>query len=261
MTDRVWPMDRSILILSLLLAGTLTANAADGGGGIRKNPGYSPDTSYYDKAKTEYWRTWIDFKSSIEGVRKTLGATSSEAAQTLTQIQTNVLFLKTKWDAWFTKHSLDNPRQAWPYDVSGDDYLRGLQTNSRLLKNLQKEKDAQKALVVLRDVALDMQVKADNCRNSGDGLGKTIKVKVHTMAGGKEVRGFEVFYVQKGMYDVKSAHDRFPRQSSPTDEKILAPGGYAMWVRKGAVTSEPTTLRIGGSGEKQLSVDLEVPSP
>jgi hypothetical protein len=255
-------MHRSISILSLLLlAGALVATGADGGRGLGGRPGYFSNASRYDQAKTEYWRAWINFKSSIEEVQKTLGATSPEVAQTLTQILTNVLFLEGKWDAWFTRHSLDNPRQAWPYDVAGDDYLRTLQVNIQLLKNLRKEKDPQKALLVLRDVALDMQVKADNCRNSGDGLGKTIKVKVRTTADGQEVGGFEVFYVQKGMYDVKSAHDRFPRQSSPTDEKILAPGGYALWVRKGAVTSEPITLRIGGSGEKQLSVDLEVPSP
>ena len=73
--------------------------------------------------------------------------------------------------------------------------------------------------------------------------------------------GYEVFYVQKGMFDVKSAHDRFPRQSSPTDEKVLCPGGSAMWVRKKGVTSEPVTLRIGGRGETRLEVDLEVPAP
>jgi len=253
-------MNRLILVLLLFLAGVIPALPAEGGG-IRKKPGYAPDTSYHDKAKSEYWREWIDFKSNTEALQKSVGAANGEAARLLVQIQTNVLFLKTKWDAWFLKHSLDKAIQSWPYDVANDGYLRGLQNDNRLLNRARKERDEQKVLEVLRDVALDLQVKAENCRNSGDGLGKTIKVKVRTTAGGREVGGFEVFFVQKGMIEVKNAHDRFARQSSPTDEKILAPGGYAVWARKGSMITEPTTLRIGGSGEKQLAVDLEVPHP
>jgi hypothetical protein len=135
-----------------------------------------------------------------------------------------------------------------------------LRADNRLLNNLRKEKDVAKILDGLRDAALDMQIKSDNCRHSGDGLGKEIGVKVHTKAGENEVGGYEVFFVQKGMFDVKSAHDRFPRKSSPTDEKILCPGGYAMWVRKKNFTSAPVILRIGGRGEVHLEVDIEVPA-
>jgi hypothetical protein len=252
-------MVRSIFVLGWLGIAVLAATGADRSGGPRRGPGYTTVPSY-DRAQSDYWAEWRSFKSNTEALEKTIGATNADAAQALAQIQTNALFLKTKWDAWFLKHTFDKFGQAGNYNASSDDYLRGLQNDNRLLSRLKKEKDASQALSVLRDVALDLQTKADNCRNSGDGLGKEIKVKVHTTAGGKEVGGFEVYYVQKGMFEVKSAHDRFPRQSSPTDEKILAPGGYAMWVRKGTVTTEPITLRIGGSGEKQLSVDLEVPS-
>src|ERR1019366_8135173 len=123
---------------------------------------------------------------------------------------------------------------------------------SQQLGKLRKEKNAARALEILRDVALDVQLKADNCRHSADGLGKDIKVKVHTKMDEKEVGGYEVFCVPRGMLDVKSAYDRFPRLSSPTDEKILAPGRYALWVRKKQFPSEPVTLGIGGHGETKL---------
>jgi hypothetical protein len=203
--------------------------------------------------QSDYWAVWRGFKSSTDSLLKSIGATNAEAASLLTQIQTNVAFLDNKWNAWFKQHN--QPGQYSP----ADDYLTALRADDRLLSGLKKEKDAQKVLNTLRDVALDIQIKADNCRNSKDGLGKEIGVKVHTKAGEKEIGGYEVFYVSKGMFDVKSAHDRFPRQSSPTDEKILPPGGYAMWVRKKTFTSDPITLRIGGRGETHLEVDIVVP--
>ena len=116
------------------------------------------------------------------------------------------------------------------------------------------------SLAALRDVALDMQLKADNCRNSSDGLGKEIKVKVHTKAGGKEIGGFEVYFVPRGLLDTKNAHDRFPRQSSPTDETTLNPGRYAMWACRKGFTGEPVTLSVGGHGQTRIEVDLEVPA-
>ena len=247
-------MNRWMVILLLLCGGTLAAHAAHGGGGPRKHYGGIEDP-FPNRALMDYSDVWRLFKSNTKGLGESLGAKNAEAALLLTQVQTNVSFLKSKWDAWFSKH-----KSPGNYG-SGDDYLSTLRADARLLGRIQKETDEQKALSKLRDVAMDLQVKADNCLNSGDGLGKEIKVKVHTKAGEKEVGGYQVFYVQKGMFDVKSAHDRFPRQSSPTDEKVLCPGGYAMWVRKKDFLSEPVTLRIGGRGETRLEVDLEVPAP
>ena len=200
----------------------------------------------------DYWAVWLGFRTTTESLLETIGATNAEAASFLTQIQTNAAFLDQKWNAWFSRNRLA------PYSID-DNYLASLQTDQRLLNKLKKEKSEQKVLETLRDVALDLQIKADNCRHSSDGLGKEIRVSVHTKAGDKEVGGYEVFFVHKGMLDVKRAHDRFPRQSSPTDEKILSPGGYAMWVRKKGFTSEPITMRIGGHGETQLDVDIPVP--
>jgi hypothetical protein len=244
-------------VFPVLLAVTaLSLHAAGPPGSGRLSRGYDPfnDPLYTSPPPPDYGAVWRDLKSSTDKLHPTLGAAHPEAAALLTQIQTNALFLETKWDDWLKTHS-----QRRQYGQR-DPYYQGLLADARRVSKLKKEKDSEKAVSVLRDVALDLEIKADNCRASADGLGKEIKVRVHTKSGAKEVGGFEVYFVQKGMFDVKSAHDRFPRQSSPTDEKILPPGGYAMWARKKNFTSEPVSLRLGGHGETHLDVDLEVPA-
>jgi hypothetical protein len=116
-----------------------------------------------------------------------------------------------------------------------------------------------KALDLLQTVDLDLQVKADHCRQSASGLGRTVQVSVRTRHDGAETPGYEVWFVQKGYYGTKSAYDRFRKQSSPTEERGLAPGGYAFWVQKARQGSEPTTIRLGGHGENRAEVDLEAP--
>jgi hypothetical protein len=215
---------------------------------------YGPDDPLVRTAQDDYRAVWLGLKSGTVNLQKSIGGTNLEAAALLMQIRTNAHFLESKWDAWFRAH---NQQRAY----SGpDDYLITLRASSRQLGQLKKEKVPEKILPVLRDVAFDMQLKADNSRNSANGLGKEIRVKVHTKAGGKEIGGYEVFYVCKGLYDVKGAHDRFPRQSSPTDEKVLCPGGYVFWAHKQSLTNAPATLGIGGHGETSLEVDVEVPA-
>jgi hypothetical protein len=224
-------------------------------GGLRPGYGALDDPSARQaQIRTDYRGTWHAFKTTTEDLMKTLGAANAEAASLLAQIQTNATFLDAKWTVWFNTHA---PSSQY---ATHDDYLSALHGDLRVLRKLKKEKDNQASLGALRDVALDLQIKADNCRNSADGLGKEIKVKVHTRAGGKEVVGFEVYYVPKGLLDTKSAHDRFARESSPTDERILNPGRYAMWACRKGFTGEPETLSVGGHGETRLEVDLEVPA-
>lgn len=223
--------------------------------------GYRPGYDSFDDAstrqaqvETDYRGTWHAFKTTTQALMGPLGAANADAALLLTQIQTNAAFLEAKWTAWFNTHP------ASTQYAMHDDYLAALHGDLRALRKLKKEKDIPASLEVLREIALDVQIKADNCRNSSDGLGKEIKVKVHTKTDGKEVAGFEVYFAPRGLLDMKSAHDRFPRESSPTDEKILNPGRYALWARKGGFTGKPETLTIGGHGETRLEVDIEVPA-
>lgn len=241
-----------ILLIMLVAIAPLHAGPRPNNGGLHGYGGMGDPLP--NDTRSDYRWEWTTMKSTTDSLLKTFGATNVEAEVLLQQVQTNAQFLQTKWSTWFDTHV--PPKTYSPADA----YLVSLRADNRQLKNLKKEKDPAKTLAVLRDVAFDLQIKADNCRHSGDGLGKEIRVKVHTKAGGKETAGYEVFYVSKGMFDVKSAHDRFPRQSSPTDEKILCPGGYQLWARKNKFTSEPVAMGIGGHGETHLEVDLEVPS-
>lgn len=244
-------MKRSIAILLTLLVVAFSFPAGGQREGVGGGPGYGGIGDRYS-AQADYKVVWQGIKVSTSDLLKTIGATNAEAAALLRQIQTNAAFLERKWNGWFYSH----PQQG-QYSA-GDQYWASLRGESRLLSQMKKEKDGQKALGLLRDVAQDLEIKAENCRYSKDGLGKEIKVKVHTKAGEKEVGGYEIYFVARGMLDVKSAHDRFGRQSSPTDEKILAPGRYAMWVRKNGVNGDPITLRIGGHGETHIEVDIAV---
>jgi hypothetical protein len=237
-----------LLLLPLIFSAPLHAGPK---GGIRPH-GYASEPPY--NPQPDYWREFDGVKASTEKLLNTIGATNLEAGAFLQQIQTNSQFLHDKWNVWFGTHFRS---QGYARD---DAYLASLKGDNWQLGKARKEKDAAKTLASLRVVAVDLQIKADNCRSSGDGLGKEIKVKVHTKANGKEAGGYEVFFVSEVMFDVKSAHDRFPRQSSPTDEKILCPGGYKLWARKNKFTSEPVAMGIGGHGETSLEVDLTVPA-
>ena len=248
---RQTPLNSLIILWVSLLASLAVCEAAPHG--VRK--GYEPlGDPAYNRAQSDYRAVWHDFHSTTGDLLKTIGTTNAEAAALLIQIQTNAAFLAAKWDTWFRSHT------ASAQYASGDDYLVSLRGDLRLLHRVKKPKEGEEPLGVLRDAALDLELKADNCRNSSDGLGKEIKVRVHTKAGGKEIGGFEVYYAPKGLLDIKSSHDRFPRQSSPTDEKILCPGRYAVWARKKGFTGESVTQGIGGHGETHLEVDLEVPA-
>jgi hypothetical protein len=116
-----------------------------------------------------------------------------------------------------------------------------------------------KVLELLSFVSSDFLVKADQCRNSPAGLGRTVATVVRTQRNGEEVTGCEVWYVQNGFFGTRSAYDRFHKLSSPTDSKALAPGGYTFWVQKGKDSSDPRQFRLGGGGESTVQLDLEAP--
>ena len=242
------------LLLALLVAPASLHAEPRAGNGIGHIHPYGGLADQQYNPQSDYWHEWGSMNSLTDSLLKSIGVTNAEAALLLRQVQTNAQFLHAKWNTWFDTHARRNSYSP------ADPYLVSIRADNRQLSSVKKEADAAKTLAVLRDVAFDMQIKADNCRNSDDGLGKEIRVKIHTKAGGKEIGGYEVFFVSKGMFDVKSAHDRFPRQSSPTDEKILCPGGYKLWARKDKFTSEPVAMGIGGHGETHLEVDLAVPA-
>src|SRR6266496_3640942 len=155
----------SILLTLLVVTFAFPADGQPDGAGGR--PGYGGSGDRYS-AQADYKAVWQGFKVNTSDLLKTIGATNAEAASWLRQIQTNAVFLERKWNGWFYSH----PQQG--QYAAGDQYWASLRADSRLLSQMKKEKDGQKALGTLRDVAQDLEIKAENCRHSKDGLGKEI---------------------------------------------------------------------------------------
>ena len=89
--------------------------------------------------------------------------------------------------------------------------------------------------------------------------GREVLVTIRTRnKTGQEVGGYEVWYVPSGLFELRSEHNRFPRMSSPVSGK-LAPGNYRFWCVKENTKTEPVTLTVGGRGEKEVGLEIEVP--
>ena len=210
----------------------------------------------WSKTAIDFDREFSKIKSATGQLEKFYGGKNAEAVKALKEIQANTGFLQGKWNQWVSRHSVSGGGYAPP--TMQDKYLVSLKRlNQQLARVVAKPSDAE-ALGRLQDIAADLQIKADNCRNSTDGLGKEVRVKVRTLVGTEEVKGFEIYYVPKGLLDVKSEHERFRRLSSPTDEVILAPGRYAVWGKKDDRSTEPIFQRVGGQGEQRIEIDLPV---
>jgi hypothetical protein len=186
-------------------------------------------------------------------LEKKFGEQDPELRQWLEAIRKDIEFLQIKWMGW-----LKNPRNRYPVPVEFDPYYRSLAWQNQALKSFEEMEDPGSIRDRVRDIALDIETKADNCRHSVDGLGREIKVEVRTMRGSKEIDGFQVWYCPKGLYNLKRAHYQFSRHSSPTTE-ILAPGNYYFWLEKEQTESEPVPKRIGGEGEQKWEMDLAAP--
>jgi hypothetical protein len=207
-----------------------------------------PEKSLAEAMEAEFVRT-TDLVSRLS---KKLGTANEEAPVLLGSIQESAVFLHDRWRAWLKEH----PKEARkPVSVKRDVYWFGWYQNNQAL-----EKVDSTAMSLIREVAQDMKVKADHARQSADGVGKEVLVKVHTKQDSQEISGCQVWYVQRGMLDDKSFHTRFGKLSSPTEERGLCPGRYAMWARKGKKEGEPATIRIPSqSSTGSEEVDLDAP--
>jgi hypothetical protein len=207
-----------------------------------------PEKSLAEAIETELVRT----TNLVSRLIKKLGTANEDARILLVSIQESSILLHERWRAWLKEHPKE-ARKLIP--ANGEPYSLSLNLNNRVLgaANI-------KAVDRIREVAQDMKVKADHARQSADGLGKEVLVKARTKQDAQEINGYWVWYVQRGMLDDKSFHTRFGKQSSPTEERALCPGRYAMWARKDKKEGEPATIRIPSkSGSLNEEVDLDAP--
>lgn len=207
------------------------------------------------RAALEYRSALTLLSQESARLEKELDARTPEARTQLQQIRTDAMFLAGKWITWAQRH----PQELnYGSSVEQDSYYKSVKGSHRELKRLRGAGDDEIARVV-EAIAADLRAKAENCRNSEDGLGRQIRVTVHTKKATAEVAGFEVWFVPIALLAYGDEHQRFPRISSPTVLNNLAPGRYALWARKDGLETDRIPQTIGGKGQSELEIDLLVP--
>jgi hypothetical protein len=133
-------------------------------------------------------------------------------------------------------------------DVSAE-YLRSLQVAADLLRNTRDAK-------VLTDIAEDLHLKVQHCRDLRIGMGGSVLLKVNTRRGDGNVRNLQVRYLLK-FYETAAAAQpgTFPRLSSPT-EAALEPGRYWVWAFDPATGRDSTRTLVRVAGRRQMEVDV-----
>jgi hypothetical protein len=129
--------------------------------------------------------------------------------------------------------------------------------------------DAASLAALIPALAEDLQIKKDHCLLLG--LDARQKVDVRTLRGGvQEVKGLEVWYVEKFLAsDPRATAHRFRGFSSPVSQEIV-PGRYMFWAkdplqdRSGARVEQ----RVGvgsagapGSQQRAAAIEIEVLTP
>lgn len=246
-------MKRMIAFLLLVAASWTNAQPYLRPGNVPIYPEQRRESLLWNHVTADYYREFDRINKSAARLAKRWGTKHEEIVGLINTIYTNATFLRERWDDWFRNEKYPKDRASF-----GDQYLEGLAINAKLLKEIEKEKDYDQAVKVLRVVAADLRVKGENCRNSADGLGREVGVVVCTKNDGQEASGFEVWYVPLGMLSVEGRHRRFDKLSSPTD-RTLSPGVYALWLKRNNEASDPVPMEIGGKGDPEIQFDLPVP--
>jgi hypothetical protein len=247
------------IVCGILLIGSFACLAQPAAPG---NLGYSPyagpplatEGRQVPGSVLEYYHALGWLRTYAAKLEASCGSRLPETRAPLRQIQQDAQFLQQKWMDWPRLHQKQSPYSG---EVKRDPYFRAIQRAYQELKDLPKQPDA-----VIREqvdaLAADVHAKAENCRFSTDGLGKEITVTVCTKRGTKDVPGYVVWCVPLALVKFKDEHIRFPKLSSPTVMKGLAPGCYAIWLEQDQHAFPAVTQTIGGHGEKQLEIDLPV---
>jgi hypothetical protein len=135
-------------------------------------------------------------------------------------------------------------------DVSPE-YVQSLQTAADLLRARPSEQ-------VVNDVAEDLSLKVQHCRDLNIGMGGGVKLTVNTRRGDGSVRNLQVRYLLKFYESIKGAQPgTFGRLSSPTD-MTLPPGLYWIWAVDPATGASSTRTLVRAAGQKELVVDVPV---
>jgi hypothetical protein len=120
------------------------------------------------------------------------------------------------------------------------------------------------AAVYFRGSAEDLHVKAESSQ-SGAANKKSpfqeVKTRVETKDpddDNKPKKGYEVWYVPKGLANSSRYYRRFKEFSTPSVEGRV-PGCYEMWTRKQAKEGEEAEIDVKDDGKGECPVDLWIP--
>jgi hypothetical protein len=167
---------------------------------------------------------------------------NSSLAQSVEAARARVHWFKGKLDAW-------SPTTA----EEGRPLREGLEIDLQALRRVPA--DSQATAGVLAQVNDDLTIKAAHCKRAG--LAALVTAKVRTLRAGKEVTGFEVYYIPKLLELEPPANPpRFPTLSAT--EQNLAPGRYVFWAGTLSRTGRKSTIAVG-DGNSETRIDLLVP--
>jgi len=180
----------------------------------------------------------------MSAVGRKLGTEHPKAAGIAEGTSSEVGFLVSRWQ--------------WGEFVSAA-YQESLVLDFKMLVLAAKEKDKKRAYAIMSEVAGDLKIKADHCRNSTRGLGKDVTVKVATKKENTVDPGWQVYYKFR-IHEFTEGYDRqrFSNLSSPAIQE-LPPGLYIIWaVKPGKPESKKDIVKVG-EGKEVVDLDLLVP--
>lgn len=209
-------------------------------------------SGFQASAHAEYSRAFGFVAKFARELIKDRGPEVSDLVHLLDQIET---------DARDLQKLLNDPsrRVALPPGTPAefDPYLRSINQQASLLKKGDKLSIAE-LREAIKNVAVDLSIKKQSARNAPDRLGRQIFVTAFTKMGTNEISGFEVYFAPMALLRNKLEHQRFPRVSSPTTQKNIPPGYYAVWLKRGDSTNAYIAQTIVDNGSAQFDMDVPI---
>jgi hypothetical protein len=135
------------------------------------------------------------------------------------------------------------------------EYLESLKLDAELLTTLaagisNSSSTEDKVVDKLNQVNEDLEAKVVFSQMlMGAGL-RLVEFIVTTKKDGKEIGGYEVYYVPLGWWDTPDKFRRADQPSSPAIMK-LAPGNYLVWLKKGEMLTEKVPYTLGKEGSRK----------
>jgi len=138
-------------------------------------------------------------------------------------------------------------------------YIKNLAAYAKFLQLLaDRPVGNEQMLSALREITSDLDIKVIYSKGSRGQPLREIETIVHTVKdGNKEISGYEVWYVPRGLVDYPDEHKRFDNLSTPAIMP-LPPGNYILWAAKGKSVSERRPLTIGDDGRSKRQYYLPV---